>query len=75
MKLLLDIPNSQADFFIQLIRSLNFDIHIEKKESDTDIPEWHQSIVEERLMKYETDTSSFIKWDDLKKNIEQEMQA
>jgi hypothetical protein len=73
MKLTLDIPNNQADFFMQLIRSLNFDIRIDKKETDTDIPEWHKAILDERLAKYETDTSGFIKWDDLKKNIEQQL--
>lgn len=70
MKLTLDIPNNQADFFLQLIRSLNFDITVEKKETETNIPEWHQAILEERLAKYETDTSGFIKWEDLKQDIE-----
>jgi Putative addiction module component len=73
MKLTLDIPNNQADFFLQLIRSLNFDITIEKKEADTDIPEWHKAILEERLSIYETDTSGFVKWDDLKKDIEKQL--
>ena len=73
MKLTLDIPNNQADFFLQLIRNLNFDITIEKKETDMSIPEWHQAILEERLAKYETDTSGFIKWEDLKKDIEQQL--
>lgn len=73
MKLTLDIPNNQVDFFLQLIRNLNFDITIEKKEADADIPEWHKAILEERLAKYETDTSGFLKWDDLKKNIEKQL--
>jgi Putative addiction module component len=73
MKLTLDIPNHQADFFLQLIRSLNFDITIEKKEADMDIPEWHKAILEERLAIYETDTSGFVKWDDLKKDIEKQL--
>ena len=73
MKLTLDIPNNQVDFFLQLIRNLNFDITIEKKEVDADIPEWHKAILEERLAKYETDTSGFVKWDDLKKNIEKQL--
>ncbi len=73
MKLTLDIPNNQADFFLQLIRNLNFDITIEKKETETSIPEWHQAILEERLAKYETDTSGFIKWEELKQSIEQQL--
>ncbi len=70
MKLILDIPNNQAEFFLELIKSLNFEIKIDKKESEIDIPEWHEPILEERLAKYETDTSGFVKWEDLKKSIE-----
>ena len=71
MKLILDIPNSQADFFIQLIKSLKFDIKIESKESEPVIPDWHLPILEERLSKYETaDTSDFIKWEDLKQKLD-----
>jgi hypothetical protein len=73
MKLILEIPNNQADFFLQLIRSLNFDITIEKKEVDADIPEWHKAILEERLSIYETNPSGFVKWDDLKKDIEKQL--
>jgi hypothetical protein len=73
MKLTLDIPNNQVDFFLQLIRSLNFDIKIEKKETEMDIPEWHTAILEERLSLYETNTSGFVKWDDLKKDIEKQL--
>jgi hypothetical protein len=73
MKLTLDIPNNQIDFFLQLIKNLNFDIKIERKEAETDIPEWHKAILEERLAVYETDTSGFVKWDDLKKDIEKQL--
>jgi hypothetical protein len=73
MKLTLDIPNNQVDFFLQLIRSLNFDITIDKKETDIEIPEWHTAILEERLSLYETNTSGFVKWEDLKKDIEKQL--
>ena len=68
MKLILDIPNNQADFFMQLIRSLNFDIRIEKKETDTDIPEWHKAILDERMDKLRsTPDTAFYSWEDVKK--------
>jgi hypothetical protein len=73
MKLTLDIPNNQVDFFLQLIRSLNFDIKIDKKETDIEIPKWHTAILEERLSLYETNTSGFVKWEDLKKDIEKQL--
>lgn len=69
MKLILDVPNNHSDFFLQLIKSLNFEVKIEGKTPETDLPEWHIPILEERLTKYETDTSDFVKWEDLKKSI------
>jgi hypothetical protein len=72
MKLTLDIPNHNFEFFLQLIRSLNLDIKIED-EKNVPIPDWHLPILEERLTKYETDTSDFVKWEDLKKQIEEQL--
>ncbi len=42
-------------------------IKIVNKETESDIPEWHQTILEERLTKYETDSSGFVAWEDIKK--------
>jgi hypothetical protein len=69
MKLILDIPNNQADFFMQLIRSLNFDMRIEKEETDTDtdIPKWHKAILDERMDKLRTPDTAFYSWKDVKK--------
>jgi organic radical activating enzyme len=68
MKITLDIPNKHSDFFLQLLKSLNLEIKIESTE---DIPEWHKSILEDRLSKYEkADKSNFLKWEDVKKQIE-----
>ena len=68
MKITLNIPNNHAAFFMQLLESLNLDIKVEEKE---DIPEWHKAIIEERLSKYSNgDKSQFLKWDDIKKEIE-----
>ena len=72
MKLTLDIPNRNFEFFLQLIKSLNFDIKIED-ENGVPIPDWHLAILEERLTKYQTDTSGFTNWDDLKKQIEEQL--
>jgi Putative addiction module component len=71
MKITLNIPNIHADFFMQLIKSLNLDIKIEEKD---DIPEWHKSILEDRFAQYSNgDKSKFMKWDDIKKGIETEL--
>ena len=71
MKITLDIPNAHAAFFMQLLKSLNLDIKVEETE---DIPEWHKPILEERLAQYSNgDKSQFVKWDDLKKQIETEL--
>ena len=72
MKLTLDIPNHNFDFFLKLIKSLNFDIKI-KDENGVSIPDWHLDILEERLTKYQTNTSGFLAWDDVKKQIEEQL--
>ena len=72
MKLTLDIPNHQFAFFLQLIKNLNFDIKIED-ENGVSIPDWHLPILEERLTKYQTHASGFVKWEDLKKQIEEQL--
>ena len=72
MKLTLDIPNHNFEFFLKLIKSLNFDIKIEE-ENDISIPDWHLDILEERLAKYQTDTSSFVTWDAIKKQVEEQL--
>ena len=71
MKLTLDIPNHNFEFFLKLIKSLNFDIKIED-ENGASIPDWHLHILEERLAKYQTDTSTFVTWDAIKKQVEEQ---
>ena len=44
MKLTLDIPNHNFEFFLKLIKSLNFDIKIED-ENGVLIPNWHLDIL------------------------------
>ena len=56
-------------FFLLLIQNLNFDVTLEEKTLDEAIPKWHKAVLEERLLKYETDKSGFVKWEDLKENI------
>lgn len=68
MKITLEIPSPHVAFFMQLLESLNLGIKVEEKE---DIPEWHKDILQERLAKYSNgDKSQFIKWEDIKKEIE-----
>lgn len=67
MKVTLDVPSNNMDFFLELIRSLNFEVKIQES---NDLPVWHQDILEERLAKYENgDKSQFIAWNDLKKQL------
>lgn len=71
MKITLEIPNNHAAFFMQLLESLNLGIKVAEKE---DIPEWHKSILEERLAQYSNgDKSQFLKWEDIQKTIEPEL--
>jgi organic radical activating enzyme len=71
MKITLNIPNTHAEFFIKLIENLNFDIKIEEQE---DIPEWHKTVLEERLNKYSNgDKTQFKNWDAIKEQLETDL--
>ena len=73
MKVTLDVPSGNMDFFLELIRSLNFEVKIQ---TSNDLPVWHQDILEERLAKYENwDKSQFTAWSDLQKQLITEGQS
>ena len=51
MHLSLDIQDSKAKQFVEFLKTLDF-IKINEEESDVVLPEWHKSILEERLEEY-----------------------
>jgi hypothetical protein len=54
------VPEHQLGFFSELIKNLHF-------EQDTDdIPEWHKTIIDQRLKEYEQNPSDVLNWDEVK---------
>jgi hypothetical protein len=51
MHLSLDISDSKAKQFVEFLKTLDF-VQINEDDSDIVLPEWHKSILEERLEAY-----------------------
>lgn len=44
---------------------------IEKEEKNSDIPQWHKDIIDQRMDNYKKNPESYRDWDDLQKEINQ----
>jgi hypothetical protein len=51
MHLSLDIHDSKAKQFVEFLKTLDF-VRINEEDSDLSLPEWHASVLEERLESY-----------------------
>ena len=58
----LNIPDNKYQFFLELIKNLNF-IKIDK--GDRSVPEWQKEIVRERTLKSKEDPGRLLNWDDV----------
>lgn len=50
----------------KLLWALERILHLEE---DVEIPDWHQSIVMERLEKYKKGEGKYVDWDDIEKSL------
>jgi hypothetical protein len=64
----LSIPDDKVKFFMELIKSLNFIKMEEPLESD--IPEQHKIVLEERIQYTKKNLDTFLNWDEVKKEFE-----
>jgi len=64
------IPNNKESLFIELMNSLSF---VKKVESidNSDIPEWHKSIIDERTNNFKNNPESYRDWEEVQKEISQ----
>jgi hypothetical protein len=64
------IPNNKESLFIELMNSLSF---VKKVESidNTYIPEWHKTIIDERIENFKNNPESYLDWEDVQKEISQ----
>ena len=60
MKITLDIPENKYQFFLELVKSLNF---IKVDENDFVVPEWQKKIVRDRIK--DTKPEEYLSWDEV----------
>jgi len=64
------IPNNKESLFIELMNSLSFVKKVESIEN-TDIPEWHKAIIDERMDNFKNNPESYRDWKEVQKEIGQ----
>jgi hypothetical protein len=65
------IPNNKEIFFIGLMKNLSFVENVEAIDANTDIPEWHKVIIDQRMENYRKNPESYRGWEDVQKEINQ----
>jgi hypothetical protein len=73
MKLTIRIKDSKVAFFLELLRSFEDFITVEKVEEtqDTTLSEEHKVILDERLTSYKSDPKSLLDWEQVHTELEQ----
>lgn len=66
MKLIIDVEDSHADFFIELLKNLKF-VTIEKIYDEVTNDE--KEFIEYRIAHHEANRDKAVLWDDLKKQL------
>jgi len=62
------VPDNKINFFKELIENLGF-----AEFEETDIPEAHKRILDQRLENYKNNPDSYLDWEDVQKDIEQQL--
>jgi hypothetical protein len=62
------IPDNKEQLFIELMKSLSFVENVETIEN-SDIPEWHKEIIDQRMKNYVNEPESFRDWGIVQKEI------
>jgi hypothetical protein len=70
MKITLDIADQKADFFLELLKSFQDFVQVEKQE-DFSVPDWHLTELEKRFSHYKQDGQKVEEWKDVEKELEQ----
>ncbi len=67
-QLTLNIKNNQINFFLELIKRLDF-VKVEEISSDIELTEYQKNILNERLEDYKSNPESYLESDYLKGNL------
>jgi hypothetical protein len=60
------IPDNKENNFVALMKSISFVKNIEIVSDDIEIPQWHKTILDQRL---ECKSEDSVSWDDVQKEI------
>lgn len=60
------IQDNKENIFIELMKSVSFVKKVEVISEPNEIPQWHKSVLDERLKNNEAD---YLNWDDVQKEI------
>jgi hypothetical protein len=64
------IPDNKERLFIELMKSLSFVENVETIDN-SDIPEWHKAIIDQRMENYVNEPDSCRDWGIVQKEINQ----
>jgi hypothetical protein len=71
MKLTINIADEKAAFFLELLKSFDDFVTVEKPIEANSISDAHKSILDERLAAYDKAPDAVLDWETVKKEIEQ----
>ena len=69
MKITLEVADQKADFFLELLKSFQDFVRVEKQE-DFSTPDWHLAELEKRLSAYKQNPQQTEAWEDVEKELE-----
>jgi len=63
------VPENKVPFFMELVNSLRFKVK-EGKTEDIELSDAHKAILDQRLDNYKNNPDSYLDWEDVQKDIE-----
>lgn len=71
MKITIDIKDSKAAFFLELLQNFEEFVTIEKAEEVTKLSKAHKKLLDSRLAKYKKNPKNLLDWDKVQNELEQ----
>lgn len=62
MRITLDVPQNQVEALLDFLKNLK-GVTIQSQENESDVPDWHKEIVNERLENYKSNPDDLIDFD------------
>jgi len=71
-EIIIQIPDAKAEFLLELLDQLGVGFQVgkmQKQEDEMIIPEFHKTIVRERIKRYTDDPKRILKWNEVRNNF------